>query len=40
MKLQDSLKGIINEIAAIDDIVNAIKNPENIPDLIWGIIIY
>jgi hypothetical protein len=30
MKLQDSLKGIINEIAAIDDIVNAIKQQQKV----------
>ena len=26
MKLQDSLKGIINEIASLDSVINAIKN--------------
>ena len=30
MKLQDSLKGIINEIAAIDDIVDAIKQQQKV----------
>jgi len=30
MKLQESLKGLINEIASLDSIVNAIKNKQRV----------
>ena len=30
MKLQESLKGIINEIASLDSIINAIKNRQRV----------
>lgn len=30
MKLQDSLKGLINEIAALDDVINAIKQRQKV----------
>ena len=30
MKLQDSLKGIINEIASLDSIINAVKNRQRV----------